>query len=82
MKTYRIQRAINKIYYMHSIELIKEIIFRESIKEIDAPFYEKYWHVLQTIQGLVEEGRYSKHTELKIEKQDDHKIIARLIIES
>lgn len=82
MKKYRIQRAINKIYYMHSIELIKKIIMRENIKEIDTPFYEKYWHVLQTIQGSVEEGRYSKHTSLKIEKIDDDTMIAKLLIGS
>ena len=82
MKKYRIQRAVNKIYYMHSIELIKEIIMRENIKEIDTPFYEKYWHVLQTIQGAVEEGRYSKHTSLKIEKIDDDAMIAKLLIGS
>jgi len=83
MKKYRIQRSVNKIYYMHSIELIKNIINRENIKEIDTPFYEKYWHVLQTIQGAIEEGRYSKHTELKIEKLDgDKTMIAKLLIGS
>lgn len=81
MKNYRIQRAINKIYYMHSIELIKDIIMRENIKEIDAPFYEKYWHVLQTIQGSVEAGKYSKHTSLKIEKTDvENQMVAKLLI--
>lgn len=83
MKNYRIQRAVNKIYYMHSIDLIKDIIMRENIKEIDAPFYEKYWHVLQTIQGSVEAGRYSKHTSLKIEKVDDeNQMVAKLLIGS
>ncbi len=79
MKDYRIQRAVNKIYYVHSISLIKEIIMRENINEIDTPFYEKYWHVLQTIQGAVEEGRYSKHTNLVIVKKDDT-MIAKLLI--
>jgi len=79
MRNYRIQRSINKIYYMQSIELIKEIIKREEIKEIDTPFYEKYWHVLQTIQGALEEGRRSVHTELKIERSNEN-MIAKLII--
>jgi len=83
MQNYRIQRAVNKIYYMHSIDMIKNIITREKIKEIDAPFDEKYWHVLQTIQGSVEAGRYSKHTSLKIEKTDEeNQMIAKLLIES
>jgi len=81
MRKYRIQRAINKIYYMHSIELIKEVIQREKIKEIDTPFYEKYWHVLQTIQGALEEGRYSVHTRLEIVKIDDDAMIAKLFMD-
>ena len=81
MRKYRIQRAINKIYYMHSIELIKEVIQREKIKEIDTPFFEKYWHVLQTIQGALEEGRYSVHTRLEIVKIDDDAMIAKLFMD-
>ena len=80
MKQYRIQRSINKIYYMHSINLIKQIIKREKIKEIDTPFYEKYWHVLQTIQGALEEGRDSVHTNLEIEKNDANTMQAKLYI--
>lgn len=71
MKDYRIQRAINKIYYMHTIEDIAKIIKREQIKEIDAPFYEKFWHILQTIQGELEEGRQSVHTDIEIQKAED-----------
>jgi len=82
MKNYRIQRAVNKIYYMHSIALIRDIILRENIKEIDTPFYEKYWHVLQTIQGAVEEGRNSKHTKLEIQKIDDsNNMVAKLFFD-
>jgi len=80
MKNYRIQRSINKIYYMHSINLIKKIIKREEIKEIDTPFYEKYWHVLQTIQGVLEEGRNSVHTDLQIIKADENQMMSKLFI--
>jgi len=79
MKNYRIQRSINKIYYMHSINMIKEVIKREHIKEIDTPFYEKYWHVLQTLQGALSKGRRSVHTNLEIEKIDGS-MIAKLFI--
>ncbi|MGB3751779.1 MAG: hypothetical protein WA945_09450 [Arcobacteraceae bacterium] len=82
MKKYRIQRAVNKIYYMQSIALIKEVILREGIKEIDTPFYEKYWHVLQTLQGALEKGRYAKNTSLQIVHNDDHAMTAKLFIKS
>ncbi len=81
MKKYRIQRAINKIYYMHCINEIKEVIKREQIKEIDTPFYEKYWHVLETIRGSLEAGRHSVNTDLKIETLANGDMMARLFIE-
>jgi len=80
MEEYRVQRAINKIYYMHCINNIKNVINRERIKEIDAPFYEKYWHVLQTLQGSLESGRYAVRTNLKVEADENKQMIAKLLV--
>ena len=79
MKAYRIQRAVNKIYYQHCIHDIAKVIKREKIKEIDTPFFEKYWHVLQTIQGAISEGRDSVGSNLEIES-NDKSIIAKLFV--
>ena len=51
MKKYRIQRQLNKIVYNHLIQTIVDDIFEHKIKEINAPFNERYWHIFQTIQG-------------------------------
>jgi len=80
MKKYRIQRAVNKIYYVHCIKDIARVIKRERIKEIDTPFFEKYWHVLQTIQGALSEGRDSYASDLKVETNKDDKMIAKLFV--
>ncbi len=71
MQQYRIQRAVNKIYYLHCVKDISTVIKRERIKEIDTPFYEKYWHVLQTIQGMLSEGRDSVGSDLKVEMTEN-----------
>ncbi len=80
MREYKIQRAVNKIYYIHSIIHITRIIKRERIKEIDTPFYEKYWHVLQTIQGKLSEGRDSVGSDLKVKSHTMKGMIAKLFI--
>jgi hypothetical protein len=80
MKDYRIQRAVNKIYYMHAIEFIAKIIKREGIKEIDTPFYEKYWHVLQTIEGQFSHVKTPISTELKVEPDSEGRLIAKMFI--
>ena len=51
MKSYRIQRATNKIAYKHLIETIVDDILDHKLKELNAPFNERFWHILQTIQG-------------------------------
>jgi hypothetical protein len=79
MKPYRIQRAVNKIYYYHCINNIAKVIKREKIKEVDTPFFEKYWHVLQTIQGALNQGRDSVGTNLKVEPTDSG-MIAKLFV--
>ncbi len=61
MKEYRIQRAINKIYYMHIIEIIADVIREHKIKNITAPFNERHWHIFQTLQGaLANDKNYIK----------------------
>ena len=79
MKAYRTQRAVNKIYYQHCIHDIAKVIKREKIKEIDTPFFEKYWHVLQTVQGAISEGRDSVGSNLEIESTDKG-MIAKLFV--
>ncbi|MBL0721549.1 MAG: hypothetical protein JJV88_03090 [Sulfurovum sp.] len=80
MKDYRLQRASNKIYYMYNIKKIAAIIKREKITEIDTPFYEKYWHVLMTIQGELAKERVPIGSELKIEKNNKGDMVSKLIV--
>ena len=53
MKNYRINREKNKIFYYFVIATIVEIIKEKRIKEIDIPYHNKFWHVLNTIQGVL-----------------------------
>ncbi|DAB32917.1 MAG TPA: hypothetical protein CFH79_01290 [Sulfurospirillum sp. UBA11407] len=80
MREYRIQRAVNKIFYMHTIKEIAKIIRREKIQEIDTPFFEKFWHVLRTVHGELLSGKSPINSELKVEKDADSNMIARLKI--
>lgn len=80
MREYRIQRAINKICYMHCVNEIAIVIKRERIKEIDTPFYEKFWHVLRTIQGALANSKPPVNSTLKVEKNEDASMLAKLLI--
>jgi hypothetical protein len=65
MRNYKIQRAKNKIFYFHCIETIIETILKYQIKEVDTPFNERFWHILQSIEGKLSEHKISSN--LKIE---------------
>ncbi len=51
MKKYRLQRETNKIIYNHIIEIIVDHIFEHKLKELNTPFNERFWHILQSLQG-------------------------------
>lgn len=79
MKDYKIQRAKNKIFYFHVIDTICEVIHREKIKEINTPFYEKFWHILQTIEGELSSNKYKIKSNLDIIQKDEF-LNAKLVI--
>lgn len=51
MQPYILQRVTNKVVYTHLVEIIADKIIENKLHEIITPFNERYWHILQTIQG-------------------------------
>ncbi len=80
MRPYKVQREINKLYYIHCIKAIKEIIHRDHIKEIDIAFDLRSWHILESIAGNLEYGVKSVHTAIKVEPDREGNLITRLLI--
>jgi hypothetical protein len=65
MRDYLIQRAKNKIFYLHCIDTIAQSIIHHKIKELETPFNEKFWHILKTIEGKLSLHKVSSN--LKVE---------------
>mgnify|MGYP003618746104 FL=1 len=61
MKNYRINRAKNKIFYYFAIATIAEVIKEKRIKELDIPYHNKFWHVLNTLQGVLSSEKISSN---------------------
>ena len=80
MKDYMIQREINKLYYIHLIKAIKNIIKQNDIKEIDIDFSLEHWHVLSTISGNLGYGINSVSTSIKTEKNENNEFYMRMYI--
>jgi len=82
MKPYLLQREINKLYYIHSIKRIKELIYEHEIYEIDMDFTLKDWHVLESISGNLEQGQKSVSTTIKVETDKNGVNVVKLFINS
>ena len=80
MRPYMIQREINKLYYIHCIKAIKEIIHKDRIKEIDIDFSLQHLHILESIAGNLEYGTKSIPTVIKINPDNNGRMMARLYI--
>jgi len=77
MRNYKIQRKKNKIFYTHCIDTIVQIILEHKIKEIDTPFNERFWHILQSIEGHLSANKISSTLKTK----NDNEFKAQLDIQ-
>jgi len=71
MHDYIIQRSINKTVYYCAIEKLADIISQKHIESITVPFYEKFSHVLHSVQGSLLKLRNPIDTKLEIYRDGD-----------
>ena len=82
MQEYRVQRAINKMYYMHCIQNIVQVIHHKKIKEITTPFNKCFFHVLNTLRGALITGKPSLRANIIEENDKDDNMVVRLTIKN
>ena len=80
MKAYRLQRAINKIYYEHCIENIRKLIIHKKIKSLITPFNKDFFHVMNSLKGQIIMGKPSLDASIVEEMNKDDEMCIRLQI--
>ena len=80
MKNYRLQRAINKIYYEHCIENIRKLFIHKGIKELMTPFNKDFFHVMNSLKGVLITGKPSLEATVveEINKEGEMCIVLRI----
>ena len=80
MKSYRLQRAINKIYYEHCITNIRKLIVHKKIKELITPFNKDFFHVINSLKGQLITGKPSLDAAVVEEMNKENEMCIKLSI--
>ena len=79
MHDYLVQRSINKSVYYCAIEALSQLLKKESISYIITPMFQKFAHVLHSVQGVLLKDKFPIYTKLDI-YQDDGKLLVKLTV--
>ncbi|MDY0120642.1 MAG: hypothetical protein RBR54_01760 [Sulfurimonas sp.] len=79
MHDYLVQRAINKSVYYYAIEQLANLVRKNNLEYIIVPMYEKFVHILHSLQGVLKKQKYPLETKLDI-YQEEGKLLAKLEI--
>ena len=77
MHNYLVQRSINKSVYYCAIDALAELLKKDHIDHIIVPMFQKYAHVLHSVQGALRKQNFPIDTRLDI-YQEDGKLLAKL----
>ena len=77
MKEYIIQRAINKTAYYCAIDALANILKKDHIDYIITPMFQKFAHVLHSVQGSLRKQKFPIDTKLDV-YQENGKLLVKL----
>jgi hypothetical protein len=80
MHDYLVQRAINKSVYYHVINALADLVTKDHIDHIITPMYQKFVHVLHSLQGALLKRKAQVDTELEIYKEDEQLFVRLQVI--
>ncbi len=80
MKTYQINRAVNKMYYFQLIQELVHLIQHKRIKEIRVPLNKVFFHVLNTLKGALITDKKSLDASIVGESSEDGSMILKMNI--
>ena len=76
---YIIQRFINKSVYYYAVDALGKRVIKYHLDYVIAPMFQKFDHVLHSLQGVLLKSEYSRDTKLDI-YEEDTKLFVKLEI--
>lgn len=81
MHDYILQRAINKRVYYCAVDALAQLLKNDHIDYIIAPMFQKFAHVLHSVQGVLQKGKTPIDTKLDI-YQEDGQLLVKLQVQN
>lgn len=82
MHDYLIQRSINKSVYYCAIEQLSQLLNKDQIDYIIVPMFQKFAHVLHSVQGSLKRQNLPIDSNLEIYQEDNKLLIKLTLIKS
>jgi len=79
MHDYLIQRSVNKSVYYCAVDALAKLLVHDHIDYIIVPMFQKYAHVLHSVQGSLQKQRHAVDTKLDI-YEENGKLLAKLSV--
>ena len=77
MTDYIVQRSINKKVYYCAVNELAELVKKDNIDYIVVPMFQKFAHVLHSVQGSLKKQNFPIDTKIDI-YEEDGKLLAKL----
>ena len=77
MTNYITQRAVNKKVYYCAIDELAELVKKDNLDYIIVPMFQKFAHVLHSIQGSLERQKFPINSKMEI-YEEDGKLLCKL----
>lgn len=81
MHDYLVQRSLNKTVYYCAIEALAQLLKNEHIDYIITPMFQKFAHVLHSVQGVLLKDKFPIQTHIDI-YQDGGKLLVKLQVQN
>lgn len=81
MHDYLVQRSINKSVYYCTINALAKLVQKDHISYIIVPMFQKFAHVLHSVQGALQKEKIAIDTKIEI-YQENGKLLVKLQVEN
>ena len=75
MHDYMVQRSINKAVYYCAIDALAELLKKDHIAYVITPMFQKFAHVLHSVQGSLKNKKFPLDTKLDIYQKEGNLLV-------